>query len=319
MPTLFTPQFVRWLNSKGWVTIGAHDHEGGTHVFIDDATGEITHGPSGMVGKKPGELSGHHVTAVHGANHPETGTPEGPKKQKPVKKSPLQASLGGWKQTPEGVRKSARLAFKKITGQERPALEDSGKITEVDHIPGALFALGEANLGTGEIKMARHAAAELDRFNAGARDEPAIQGAHVLLHEEGHLQGPVAESARTMQVESIEEITNEIVARMVTAEQLGVAGKIIPNSARHRFGGYQRSIKATVDELAKQQGVSFDEAAKSLQSAAVKFRSRPERLTDYRTALYAFVSDLGYDPKDSEQMRSALTVIQAGHKAYHGG
>lgn len=67
---------------KGWVTIGAQEggdgeRHGGTHVYIDDATGRITAGPAGMVGKKPSELKpAHRVTAEHGERHPETG--EGP-------------------------------------------------------------------------------------------------------------------------------------------------------------------------------------------------------------------------------------------------
>lgn len=52
------PKVNRRLNyyaSKGWITIGAVNHHGGTPVELDE-TGEIKKGPSGLKGKKITEL-----------------------------------------------------------------------------------------------------------------------------------------------------------------------------------------------------------------------------------------------------------------------
>lgn len=46
-----------YARKGGWVTIGAHEGEGGTPVYLDDS-GKITRGPSHLEGKKPSELSG---------------------------------------------------------------------------------------------------------------------------------------------------------------------------------------------------------------------------------------------------------------------
>ncbi len=99
-PALWTKAW----EAKGWVTLSSKDKEGekhgSTHVFIG-AGGNIEKGPSHMVGKKPSELKTHKVTAEHGENHPETGTPEGPKKNpEESEKHPLNPTEESRKITP---------------------------------------------------------------------------------------------------------------------------------------------------------------------------------------------------------------------------
>lgn len=58
-----------------WITIGAQDHEGGTHVQIKSSTGEIVAGPDALTGKKVGELG-----------KPDAKKPEAKSSEKPARK-----------------------------------------------------------------------------------------------------------------------------------------------------------------------------------------------------------------------------------------
>jgi len=225
---------------------------------------------------------------------------------------PLGEASASRAEDPAGFRRSLASAVETVTGRAAASLPDSGKITEVQMLPG--LALGEANLTTGELTITKYTAEEADRFAKGERDETATRGMHVIVHEATHLAGPLTEQARTMQNQTIEEVTTEIVARKVMADEFGVKGKLIPAGKSHKFGAYQHVIKALVDKHAETKGIEKDKAADELVKASIAFRGRKETISDYRTGLFAFLKDLGYDEGD----RSGIAVLQAAHDKFHG-
>lgn len=226
----------------------------------------------------------------------------------------------------QGTSPSDPDDFSSLTPAATKAASDASRMTGakdvsikvVRHLDTA-FAKGEANLETGEIKVTKATAEDIARFQSGERDEMAIQGMHVVVHEAEHVAGPVAESARIMQVEAIEEATTEIAARQALAKEYGIKDKIIPNKTAHRFGTYQKVIHAGVAKMAETESISHDQAAKRFTEASEAWRARG-RMTEFRPALDAFVSDLGFGKPDEdfERYRSGVAITDRMSAAYHG-
>lgn len=212
-------------------------------------------------------------------------------------------SADGWSThglTPEAQR-AVRGHFDSVVGayglSARPGLQSHELI---GYPESAMGGAAGWHMNTGKIALShdginalvRHGAQDheyVGRVLADGERHGGFDAYHAMMHETIHDNGPrvIGDSARRTHVE---EMTTEMSARHISAQQHGVAG-------RQMSAGYNEMIEGSVGHVARVAGVSRDAAFDAVAKASIQFKSSGAHFIDagvaHRQVAWSTLEHLG--------------------------
>ncbi len=143
--------------------------------------------------------------------------------------------------------------------------------------------------------------------NIAALHKSNAAGVKTLVHEALHGFSPLEAAAYRGAAGQIEEITTEVMARVIARDEFFMA---MTGAAE---GSYAYDIEAATNAIAELTGGSKADAYDQLQAAAERFKQRPHKLHHEGAVVDAFAQDIAAVTRTSDgRARDVLTRHLAG-------
>lgn len=181
-------------------------------------------------------------------------------------------------------------AYAKAVGTKDPARLEASIDTELEALQRQRVRLANLSRPTkaqrDELDAIRNRQEELratSPMRAAAMNEAGVK---TLVHETLHGFSPLDPSAYRGHGGQVEEVTTEVMARVVVRDSFGM------KMVRHDRGSYSYDIEAATNAIAEITGKTPEQAYVHLQRSSERFKRRTDRMAASHEVVAAFASDI---------------------------